>query len=483
MDNDLWGHLFFGREILQGGHLPLKNIYSYTAPDHPWINHEWLAEVIFYGAYSYLGSPGLILLKVILGGGIVWLLNVVLGRRGAAPWIRVLTLIWVMALLAPGFNVRPQIFTYFLFTAFLSLLYYCQEKSPAALYGLPLLTLLWVNLHGGFIAGLGALGLFVILTTISPASQGGKTRLGVRRLWILLVLTFLSLVFNPYGLGLLEFLWKDLRLDRPITEWKPIPLWGFSFLEFKLALLVLLFSLRRNSWAQWDFILALLAALLAFRHQRHTPLFAIAAAPFLAQGIVKIFHWIEILTKERNTRIQSPAIRKILAVGILVVALLEWAWVGKTHWEHRLRLVVSPLEYPTQAADFLLRNGIRGNIAVPFNWGEYFIWKLYPGARVSIDGRYTTAYPNEVIQDNWEWMGGGKKWKQLLENYATEIAVTNRDHAVTALLRKDNQWVYIYSDPVAFIFIKKTPSQTPLLERFEAKEILRPEAPSIYFPG
>jgi len=68
---------------------------------------------------------------------------------------------------------------------------------------------------------------------------------------------------------------------------------------------------------------------------------------------------------------------------------------------------VHPLEYPTQAADFIRRNRIRGNTAVPFDWGEYFIWKLYPKVRVSIDGRFTTAYPSEVIHDDWEWMEGG----------------------------------------------------------------------------
>lgn len=483
VDNDLWGHLYFGKEILQAGELPLKNIYSYTAPDHPWINHEWLAEVIFYGTYSLLGSPGLILLKVVVGGGIVWMLNGIIGKGAHPPLVRILTLIWTMALLAPGFNVRPQIFTYLLFAAFLSLFFHAQKKGTAPLYGIPFLTLLWVNLHGGFVAGLGALCLFVLMNLMPAASKKGGSALRNKSLAIVMGLTLIALLINPYGWTLLKFLWNDLLLDRPITEWKSIPLWGLSFIGFKLALLVVLFSLRRNSWLQWEWVLTLLTAFLAFRHQRHTPLFAIAAAPLMAHGLERILHWMEGLHKEGRAVAQRPATRWTLTVGILILAGLQWLWLGKAHIESRFQLVVSPLEYPTQAADFMVRNGIQGNMAVPFDWGEYLIWKLYPGSRVSIDGRYTTAYPDEVIEDTWEWMKGGRGWKRLLEHYPTEIAVTYRGHPVSPLLRRDGKWVYIYSDPVSFIFIKKTPSQSALLEKFKAKQLLRPRTPSTYFPG
>jgi hypothetical protein len=218
--------------------------------------------------------------------------------------------------------------------------------------------------------------------------------------------------------------------------------------------------------------LTVLAAFFALRHQRHIPLFAIVAAPLLADGIQIVSRWIE-----RGAR------EWILTAAILVVAIYQIFWVSRVHLQHRFQLVVSPQEYPLQAADFLRRNGIQGNLAVPFDWGEYLIWKLYPGIRVSIDGRYTTAYPMEVIQDNWEWIGGGRGWRRLLEGHPTEIAITKRHHPVTALLRKDPEWVYIYSDPIAFIFVRKTPSQEHLLDKFRARQLLHPQPPPVYFPG
>ncbi len=483
VDNDLWGHLFFGREILNKSHIPLQNLYSYTAPEHSWINHEWLAEVIFYGFYALLGSPGLILLKSIIGGGIVWMLNLTMRKKVDSLLLRTVTLVLVMAVLSPGFNVRPQIFTYLLFTAFLFLFDRYQERGKTTLYWMAPITVLWVNLHGGFITGLGAMGLFLLGNVSTRGSNGRESSLTIKRTLIPVALSLLSLVLNPYGLELLEFLGKDLLLNRPITEWGPIPLWDLSFIEFKVAFFVVLLSMRRSSWARWDFWLTLLVALFAFRHQRHTPLFAIAAAPLLAEGLARITQWIHWTEREGRNIIWSLSSRGILAVGIFGIAVLQIVWVSKTHWRHRMQLVVPPLEYPTQAADFLHRNRIYGNVAVAFDWGEYLIWKLYPDVRVSIDGRYTTAYPMEVIEDSWEWMRGGKGWRQFLAKYPAEIALTDRDHPVTPLLRKDPEWVYIYSDPAAFVFVRNSPGQKHLLKRFKDGELLPPNSLSTYFPG
>ena len=46
-DPDLWGHLQFGRDILQSWALATTDPYSFTS-DKPWVNHEWLSEVLMY---------------------------------------------------------------------------------------------------------------------------------------------------------------------------------------------------------------------------------------------------------------------------------------------------------------------------------------------------------------------------------------------------------------------------------------------------
>ena len=472
VDNDLWGHLYFGREIVQSARLPVENLYSYTASDYRWINHEWLSEVIFYGLFHFLGSPGLILLKLIVGIGVVWILDCIVRERTASPLARLLTLIWTMAILSPGFNIRPQLFTYLLFAVFIFLLYRYDQGKKAALYWAPVLMVLWVNLHGGFVAGLGAFGLFSS-PLVLKGLRDRDMKPSVTQVLVPAIISGIALLLNPYGINLLSFLAGDLLLDRPITEWQPIRILDLSFLELKLALIaVVLLALWKQAWRRWDFALALLAAFFALRYQRHAPLLAIAAARPLAEALQEIY-W----------RIEKKSIKRVLAVGLLTVAMYQLYGIGSIHLLHGFRLVVNPHEYPTQAVDFLKRNAVNGNLAVPFDWGEYFIWKLYPEIRVSIDGRYTTAYPMEVIQDHWEWMAGGNGWRRLLERYPTEIAITKRHHPVTALLRKEPEWLYIYSDPIAFIFVRKTPSQEQLLAKFREKRLIPPQTPTIHFPG
>jgi len=382
-------------------------------------------------------------------------------------------LVWTMALLSPGFNVRPQIFTALLLAGVLALFYRHETGSRYGLYGIPLLMVPWVNLHGGFVTGLGALVLFSVWVIVSGLSRGETLRPVAAQVLPPAAFSVSVLPLNPYGLDLLDFLSRDLLLARPIVEWQPIPLLDFSFLEFKLALLtVLIWAARGRRWWRWDFFFTLLAALFALRYQRHTPLFGIVAGPLLAEAIQKLGERIE-----RQTR------RWLLAMGVFAFSLYPLYWVGREHLQHRFKLLVSPLEYPIQAADFLQRNGIQGNMAVPFDWGEYLIWKLHPGVRVSIDGRYTTAYPMDVIEAHWEWMGGGKKWREILERYPAELAITKRHHPVTGLMRQDPEWIYIYSDPVAFIFVRRVASQEGLLDKFRKKRLLPPGSPPIYFPG
>jgi len=44
-DRDIWFHARAGRDILATGQVVHTNHYSYTAPDHPWLNHEWLFQL------------------------------------------------------------------------------------------------------------------------------------------------------------------------------------------------------------------------------------------------------------------------------------------------------------------------------------------------------------------------------------------------------------------------------------------------------
>jgi hypothetical protein len=158
-DPDLWGHLKFGLMHLEEGELARVDPYSYTAQGAEWTNHEWLTEWSFGVAYTPAGATGLMLLRAALLAATVAAVGVICYRRKLPPWaILVLAMVGV-SVIAQFFRVRPQMYTYALMAW---LLVICDGHRTGRRWGLclvPLLILVWTNLHGGFVAGLGVFGV------------------------------------------------------------------------------------------------------------------------------------------------------------------------------------------------------------------------------------------------------------------------------------------------------------------------------------
>ncbi len=117
-DPDLWGHVRFGQDIIRTGSIIQGDTYSYHTDGEPWINHEWLSEVILGGLYDQLGSTGLIAFKVFAGLLFLGLSHGHLRRHGLGPFPSVLLLILISIPFRMGLGtIRPQIFTYLFFSS------------------------------------------------------------------------------------------------------------------------------------------------------------------------------------------------------------------------------------------------------------------------------------------------------------------------------------------------------------------------------
>ena len=168
-DPDLWGHIKFGLDTLEKGSLLRQDIYSYSAYGSEWINHEWLSEVVFALIYKNSGVPGLVLFKFIIAIFTLFLIFKLISLQAKFIFEKSLMFLLVSFQLAPFLSMlRPQIFT-FLFAAVYMYIFYRMLREKVSwkfLVWLPLIMVLWTNLHGGFLAGLGLLLLFVVTYTI-----------------------------------------------------------------------------------------------------------------------------------------------------------------------------------------------------------------------------------------------------------------------------------------------------------------------------
>src|SRR5258708_5755134 len=159
-DPDLWGHVRFGQAVISLHHLVLRDPYSYSAADHYWNNHEWLAEVLMAAVFNHAGAFGLILLKLACTALVIVALAAALAQTGSSTLIQFAVLIGSAVVIKPQLQFRPQSFT-FAFLAVLIYLLTCDayRRAGRLLLAGPILALL-ANLHRGFILGVAWRGRY-----------------------------------------------------------------------------------------------------------------------------------------------------------------------------------------------------------------------------------------------------------------------------------------------------------------------------------
>jgi hypothetical protein len=418
-DEDLWGRMATGRLTMSEGSVPRKDVFAYVPTKPLWVDHEWLAGVVFYEVHRAFGGPGLLVLRAALGLGAVALL--LHAARGTAPRTLALLSIAVWPLLAQGFNsvVRAQAFTFLFFA--LTLFVLERDKNDRGRLALVPLVALWANLHGGFVlAPLLFLAYgFYRLAAVSVAVS----------------------VLNPYGLEYWRYLGDALLMPRPeIVEWRSAKLLGMGDLHIQGALL-LAFVLLCGRRPRVSHLLALGGAALASSiHVRFAPLLGMVILVTLGSS------WDAIFQKRRH-HLALPAM--VFALGLVFVG-------GAVAWLRRdlsLRMRVPPDRYPVAAVSRLKDQS--GNLAVYFDWGEYALYHLYPSVLVSIDGRYETVYPREVVRANWDLTGGTPGSERFLDTYRADFALYPRESGAARVLAADERWILWHQDEFSALFRRK----------------------------
>src|SRR5262249_6030167 len=120
-----------------------------------------------------------------------------------------------------------------------------------------------------------------------------------------------------------------------------------------------------------------------------------------------------------------------------------------------IRIEPDDFPCPARAVALLEQSGVRGNIAVPYNWGEYVLWHLGPGVKVSIDGRRETVYSEETCRQARDFEQGTGVWDALLKTAPpTDLVLGPNASPTTNLLSHIDSWLPIYQDTYCAIFVR-----------------------------
>jgi hypothetical protein len=471
-DLDLWGHLVYGQHMLHSGAIPKTDIYSWTAQGQPWINHEWIAEIILAVFYTAWGGPGILLLKVVVGLA-AFAVCLRLGAQSLSWPARFVA--WTFAALAVveisyGFAARPQIFTALFLSLELQWLQQIHSGQRLWMLALPGLFLAWINTHGGVLAGFGLLGLAAGATTLQSLwnptwGRSGRTVLAetavgrtwrtVLVLWLAVIVSTVTMFCNPWGAGLIRWLIGSVLWPRPqIAEWNPPPLNGEHaafFIVLALAVFSWAFTRRKRAW--WELAVCAAFAYLGLRAVRNTPLFCLVALalvpPHLASALARFrqhFEHLEDLGRRADFQKFATRLLALISVGIGVATFT-------LHKEHPLTMEVPRSEYPTGAVDFLREHQLHGRMLTFFDWGELVIFEL-PGCPPSMDGRLDTCYSRELIDAHWKFYNGEPFVENVLDVDQADLALLPANLAGTAALAQRPGWTVIYQDDLAAILAR-----------------------------
>lgn len=414
-DNDLWARLAVGAHAWRTGTLWSHDVFAFTPTLPQWVDHEWGAGLVFFTVLKAGGSPGLMLLKIALALAALSLALDTARRRGAATAVLLLVAPPCAWALLPGYVpvIRSHALTYAAFALMLWLVERVATDRRAWWPAIPALLCVWANVHGGFVTGFAVPAAYVLVEW-----TGFRQRQPAVWPWLIILAGAAATLINPWGWRFYTYLIPALLHPRPrIGEWAPLPPWGWdAFTGFRLLFILALVMVsvlwwrlrpdRRRRLAPALLLLVLTAAA-GWLHRRHAPFFALAAAALLPALFGNL----------RERRWVAPAMAGLYAI---VAALLLWHFLPAASLQ-----VYAPVGlFPVRECDILDRAGFEGHAAVPFDWGSYTAWRLYPRVKVSIDGRYEETFPETTFEANACFFDReGPAWDRLVREHHVDVVL------------------------------------------------------------
>jgi hypothetical protein len=475
-DPDFFWHLKTGEWIWEHQRLPESDPFSSTGAGITTVSARfiltsyWGSQLMFHLVHALGGMTGIVLLRLLIWAA---LLAVVWSRReGDSVVDAALLLVFAVAFLERYPVERPQVLSFLGFGLLLHLLdglKQAPENRPSAIRGrrdpilVALLMLVWGNLHGG--VALGQATIVVYLAAEAAKFAHGSLRpIGRQAYRALLVAGVAGLAASLLNPNSYHALGVAFSAGPPagshalmITEYLSIPqvlkLHHDYAKVVDLVLMVIVAAAIVTSPRKLDITRALLAAgtgYFAFKHVRYAALFMIVAMPLAGRFL------------SRSSWVRWARISAIVCALALMFIFTRNERQGLARL--RTREWVDPVEFPVEAADFIIAENLRGNMYNYYTWGGYLIWRLAPERKVFLDGRNINPdilWEGSMIDSGFE-LGDQARWKSLLEKHDISYVVVpvqrrGKPVQLVARLARDPGWTAVFKSENSVIFVRKMP--------------------------
>lgn len=471
--SDLGRHIKNGEYVFKNPAVLYTNFYSFTEGDFPFINHHWGTGVIFFLVYKLFSFTGFSVLFALISSLTFGLFFLVSWKRSNIA-VSVLSSICALPLILWRSEVRPEMFSY-LFCGIYYLIvwgYFSNKFKRKILFIIPVLQIVWVNLHSYFFLGYFIIGVYLLFSLINLfLKKQGKEK--VISLGIVLVISMIVSLLNPSGIS--GFLYPLHIFDN--FGYRLLENQNLFFLEkilgsyppgvyFRLLTMLLIFSWVSKSVKEkkidiTDLIFTVFFLFIAVKAVRNFSLFAFFAVPVLSVNLNNF-------TFSKKNNINNFFYLLIITVIFPLIIL-----INPNFWTMRYKFITGIIKNNSGSADFFLQNNIKGPVFNNYDIGGYLIFYLFPKEKVFVDNR-PEAYPAKFFTDTYIPMQENQdKWDQTDQKYKFNVIFFQRNDLTPWAQQflvsriKDINWAPVFVDDKTIIFLKRNTENRKLIEKYE----------------
>jgi hypothetical protein len=475
-------HIRTGQLILSTHAIPRTDPFSSTMAGQPWFAWEWLYDALVGWLDRAAGLNAVVLFTaVIIAAVFSWTFRLLVARGTNLLLALVLVMLAASASMIHFFT-RPHVVSWLLTVAWFWILdsseRHPSRRSSRALWLLPMLMLVWVNLHGGFLIGLVLLAIYWMSAAWS-ALRPKRDRLEdvlhrihaagrARQLALIGLLSALATLVNPYSwrlhLHIYHYLSNRFLMDH-IDEFQSPNFHLVAQKCFAGLLLLSIAALAARSSAvirpirASELLILLFAVYSGLDASRNIPvsslLLILTIGPWLSETIAAS-RWLGPAAANFFPRMQSVDATLSGHLWPIAAAILT-CWIafhgGNLGATPLIDAHFSPNRFPVAAVDYLQAHNLQGPALSPDSWGGYLIYRLYPQTKVVLDDRHD-LYGEQFLKSYLKMIHVEPGWSDFLQQHPAGYMLVPRDSPLAGVLAGISDWKEIYLDDVAIIFAR-----------------------------
>lgn len=476
-------HIRNGQLILQTHAITRVDPFSATMSGQPWYAWEWLYDVLIAAIHHSLGLNGVVFYTAaIMAATFVLVFHFAMRHGGSLP-ITLFLLVLSLGASAVHFLARPHVVSWLFTVIWFEILdsaAFTDESDAGTnkarrIFFLPLLMLLWVNLHGGFLLGFALLAVYLVGGGVQYfTSPDRRSEIGtwLKRLGLVTVLSLAASFVNPYGYRLHLHIYRylsDRFLMNHVSEFLSPDFHGVAQQCFAVMLLVTIAALAsaRRKLPLTHLLVILLAAYSGLYASRNLPvssmLLTLMVAPLLSDAVsqaaenAEISAWLRALFSRLRgfgMRMEKLELHLQGHVWMLVVFVLGlWACMqgGRVGSAQLIHAYFDDKHFPVEAASVIAQREFPEPIFCPDKWGGYLIYRLYPQTKVLVDDRHD-LYGDQFFKDYLKVVFVQQGWEKILKEEHANWVVVDKDSSLGTMLGQTAGWKLIHADGTAVLF-------------------------------